>query len=410
MPHNFKIENTFFSKFFLTTVITILSIFALASAIFIALYSFQYNKSEVEKIITRMYEDINYSNGKWDLFLLNSDPLLPGGESHYIITSEGYVIDRWRPITGYLDTSNIDFILEFQTPETFITPTQEQWRMLSAPIKNGNEIVGAVLVSKYIAEEDNMSIIDKRLKSDLDFVLKRTKVNGEQIDLSGLDIRETQYDVSIKVVDKYNTIITKTNNSNSIDRVPNYIDSSYISTELQSNHTKIIFDKVTNEPFLIVISPFQNNNETVGIIIVGKSLSFLFSLISLFLLTILLLVILFYIIWYIFYRRIHTIMSHEIKFDKEKGMLLIDNNRIEIPDNSHQFHIVSSLFKNPNEPQSAEEITSHFGENEGNIWRRVYDAMLIVNKKVEPSIGHKLIIIRNKKFLINPELQSIIQR
>lgn len=410
MQSPIKLINFLFSKFFLITFLVIVTICTVLSIVFISIYSFHFNKSEVEAIITRMYEDIDYKNGKWNLFLLNSDPLLPGGESHYIITSEGYVIDRWRPISGYLDTSNIDFILRFQTPETFTTPTQEQWRMLSAPISNNNEIVGAILVSKFIAEEDDMSIIDKRLQNDLDFVIKRTKVNGEQIDLSELDIRETQYDVSIKVVDKYNTIITKTNNSNSIDRVPNFIDSSYVSKELKSNHTKIIFDQVTNEPYLIVISPFQSNNETVGIIVVGKSLSYLFSLIMLFLISILVLVILCCVIWFIFYKRIHTIMSHVINFDKEKGLLLIDNDRIEIPNNSHQYHIVSSLFDKPNEPLSAEEITSQFGETEGNIWRRVYDAMLIVNKKVEPYIGHKLIIIRNKKFTINPELRSIIQK
>lgn len=323
-------ENSLFllSKQFVVWLFTILISFTLLSAVFIGLYSFEINRQDLIKIIHRMHEDITFKDNKWNLFYLNSDPLLPGGESHYIISSEGYVIDRWRPISGYLDTSNLEFILKFQTPQTFTTPTQEQWRMLSMPIKNNNEIIGGILVSKFIAEEDNLPVIDKRLEKDMNFVLQKLQIHDETIDVSTLDFRDTQYDISIKVVDKYNNIITKTNNSNSIDRIPNYIDSSYVSKELRSTNVKLIFDENSKEPYLVIISPFQNNTDIVGMIIVGRSVADVFKLLGLYFLSSLLFISILLGVWYYFKTKIAT-EQFTVNFDDKKGFLII-NSKIKI--------------------------------------------------------------------------------
>src|SRR6185369_5717915 len=49
-------------------------------------------------------QDISYRDGKWDTSKYDSDPDIPNYRM-YVITKDGYVIDRWQPIPGYLDTS-----------------------------------------------------------------------------------------------------------------------------------------------------------------------------------------------------------------------------------------------------------------------------------------------------------------
>ncbi|MBP7967232.1 cache domain-containing protein [Candidatus Woesebacteria bacterium] len=382
------------------------------SAVVVYVASFELSKREVDKIVTRMHEDIRYKNGFWDLYYLNSDPLLPGSYSHYILATQGYVIERWRPINGFIDTANLDHILQFQTIQTVTSPANETWRVYSQPLKQGESVVGGIFVSRYIGEGDDIAIIDKRLAQDMQFVKNKVRVNGETIDTSKLDVRETQYDISIKIVDKYNTIVSKTNNSNSIDRAPNYIDSSYVRRQLEAPRYRTIYDSVTNEPFLIVTSSvFDEQNKVVGVIIVGKSLTFLFELLGAYIVAMLLFtLILIPFVVYFYKKRYPGNAVKNISFDTTDGILRIDSSKIEIPGDTHQYHVLYCLFKNEDHMCTAEDISDQFGDADGNIWRRVYDVMLILNKKTEPYLEDKFIIIRNKKFLINPILHTKISK
>lgn len=376
----------------------------LFSSVVVSVASLQMSKQEVDGIVNRMHENIRYKSGMWDLYYLNSDPLLPGSYTHYILTTQGYVIERWRPINGFIDTANLDHILQFSQPQTVTTPAQEQWRVLSQPVKNGNEVLGAVFVSRFVSETENISVIDKRLRQDLAFAMGKIRVVDDTIDTSALDMRQTQYDISIKIVDKYNTIIAKTNNSNSIDRAPNYIDSSYVRNELKSSRYRMIYDSVSNEPFLIVKSSFLNDNgEAVGVLIVGKSMLFLYKLVGVYLISMgLLTLITVPFVIYFYKKRYPGTGVRKIAFHHEEGILQIDTARIEIPLDTHQYHVLYCLFHSKDMQCSAEDITAAFGEHEGNIWRRVYDVMLVLNKKTEAYLDDKLIVIKNRRFHINP--------
>ena len=145
-------------------------------------------------------------------------------------------------------------------------------------------------------------------------------------------MRETQYDISIKIVDKYNTIVSKTNNSNSIDRAPNYIDSSYVRRQLEAPRYRTIYDSVTNEPFLMVTSSVRDEqNKVVGVIIVGKSLTFLFELLGTYLLAMFALtLILIPFVVYFYKKRYPGNAVKNISFDTADGILHIDSSKIEI--------------------------------------------------------------------------------
>ncbi|MFA9289037.1 MAG: hypothetical protein ACEQSA_04110, partial [Weeksellaceae bacterium] len=100
----------------------------------------------------------------------------------------------------------------------------------------------------------------------------------------------------------------------------------------------------------------------------------------------------------------HAVQNYQMYFDPTDGIIHIDKAKIELPLDSHQYHLAVCLFKNPTKPCTAEDVGKEFNEVDGNLWRRVYDAMLIVNKKVEPYTGEKLCVIRNKHFMINPRV------
>ncbi len=365
---------------------------------------------EVKDISQRMQDNIRYKNGLWDLSYLNSDPLLPGSNPHYIIANDGYVIERWRPINGFLDTSNFTYMLQFETPQTVSTPAQESWRLLSMPVMSGKEIIGVVFVARFIGEEDNITVIDRRLKDDLNFVFTKISADGEEIDTTALDLRHTRYDISIIIVDKYNEVIAKTNNSNSIDRVPNYIDSSYIAEELKNLGVRTIKNQLTGEPFLILSSVIQDDlQKSIGLLVSAVSLKDLYRLLKTYLAV---MIILSFVTTIILKIAVANNKANRkpatIRFSPDEITMFINGNRIVFPEDSHQQQILTCLFKSPEKHWSAEEIAKLFDETNGNIWRRIYDAMLVVNKKVEPYVGDKLIVIKGKKFLLNPALLEVI--
>ena len=117
----------------------------------------------------RIQHDIKYDQGKWDTKLYNADPFTPyphgsSGFSQplYIITSEGFVIERNRPISGLLDSSDFKHLLSFSRPQSISTVTNENWRVLSSPIRNKARTIGVVLVAFY---NPSTSQLDDVIKS-----------------------------------------------------------------------------------------------------------------------------------------------------------------------------------------------------------------------------------------------------
>jgi hypothetical protein len=388
--------------------------FALIGGFMIYFSSLQYTKNELNRIVKRMHEGIQYENGAWNLFYLDSDPELPGSNPHYILSANGYVIERWRPISGYLDTANLDYILSFSAPQTVTTPLKEKWRVFTRPIKNENDTVGGILVARYISDEENTQLTDQKILHNMKLIESKLKFKNDSIDVSALDFRNTNYDIAVKIVDKYNQLLAKTNNSNSKDRAPNYIDKSYVRQEIRSKGEKILRDSKTHEPFLVMNSPiYDKSNRPVGTIIVAKSLSFLEYILKSYLLSALALsAIILPITWYIDFLIKNHARSSVISFNKTQGILFIESTPVEIPINSHQYHLTRLLFENPGKAVDADEISVHFEEpedQEGSLRRKVYDAMLLVNKKVEPLINGKLFVIQNKQFVINPEYLTNIR-
>ncbi len=395
--------------FSIVTLLYILFVGISSGIIFVV--SIRINNAELESVINRIKEDIRYRDGVWDMSYLNSDPELPTTHSHYIVTTDGYVIERWRAINGFMNTSDMNYLLQFETPQTIVAPTQEKWRMVSWPIRDGDQTLGVFAFGHHISIEDDLAVIDDKLNEEMKFVMSKTVVQDGRIDASKLDIRQTQYDISFKLVDRHNNVLVKTNNSNSIERTPNYLDRSYVADEIENTGFRIIRDAVTRKPFLIVSSPvLGEKNAPVGVVIVGKSLSELQNLLFIYM-TVhgILLLIAAPLLWFLYKQVTHKPMIRHLHFDTENGIIEINNESVEIPRDTNQFVLSRLIFKQPMKGWEVDEVATHFDDKKGNVWRKVYDAMLLVNKRVEPLLHDKLVMVADKKFCMNPKFTSHIK-
>ncbi len=377
-------------------------------------------QSTLAQTVQRIRDDVRFAGGKWELSRYDADPNIQADGPVYILGSDGSVIDRWKPIHGFLDTSDIKHLLAYQTPQTITTTAQQQWRIYSQPILNKKQAIGVITVAIFNPSLES-DTTDQRLLETADLLAGRLTIRDNSIQIGHIDIRDISYDISFQVVDQFNKIIAKNNNTNSIDRIPNFIDPSYIGNLLESPTQQTISDSVTKEKFLFMSSPIIANGNVVGVIAVGKSITSIYSLIKTFLfmycffLSLLLLGT-----TYGMYRAIRSHLSpltakkllNEIKrivFDKKTGVVTIDNSSVSIPIATNQFYVCEALFSNPKKHFESDEILDRFGEHEfGNV-RKIYDAIITINKKLAPLIGAKLIVIQGKRYQLNPQLLHLIK-
>ncbi len=376
-------------------------------------------EQQLKKSIARVKEDITYNNNRWDMRRYNADPNVPDSYPLYILSTDGFILDRWKPVRGYLDVSDIKHLLTYQPPKTINTPTGQTWRVFSKPIVQNGETLGVVTVGAF-EPQGNISDIDSQLENVASFVFSKITIQNGQIEAKNLDVRDVSYNISFQVVDKYNRILSKNNNTNSIDRIPNYIDLSYIGEELNSSPIKQVQDSVTRESFLIATEPIVNKQQTViGLIVMGKSILSINQIYYTYFVTEAVTAgITIIIALYIAYRLIKNYLKNaphkqiekkeeveKISFDKKASVLHVGSQEIAIPYGTNQYYFLEALFSNSKKHWEVDELLERFGEDPfSNNWRKVYDAMTILNKKAAEFLPTKLITLQDKTYYINPQL------
>lgn len=381
-------------------------------------------KEELTTLSGRIQRDIQFKNGKWDVTLYNSDPITPhpSGSSGftdplYIITTDGFVIERNRPINGILDSSDFKHLMIFQKVQTFTTITNEKWRILSKPVIRNGKTYGVIMVAHYTPEENSLDTIDKTLQENLEIIDKKISLKNNTINAQDVDVRNVHYDVAFEIVNSFNKVVL--NNG----RMPSFIDVSYVEKEIKSNHTRIVKDTTTNEEFYIftsVLSDKQNN--PLGIITLGKSINPLktllrdYILLSIFFGGLLLLPLSIASTYFINAEKKNAIDEYEksliqkslpamLHFSPKEEHLQVNDMLIEIPYHSNQHYLCEKLFSNPQKLWTQEELMEGLGKSEEEHSRKLYDASLALNKKVQ----FKLIDYRDKTYRINPVLLPIIK-
>lgn len=374
-------------------------------------------ESNLQSLSHRIENDLKFNGQTWDTSLYNSDPHTPypNGSSGYtsplyIITREGFIIERSSPIRGFLDTSDYKHLIQFQKPQTIAAITNEKWRILSRPIEKDGNVLGVVTVSYYSPREEEFTLIDRKMQENIDFIISKIIFSNNKIDATKLDIRNIHYEFSFEVVDIYNNVLM--NNG----RVPTFIDTSYFAKEVDEEKQRTIIDSKTKEQYLIIAHPIRGKNaEPVGVIVVGQSVQSLYIILqnyvffALLLSSLCIVPLLVYVI-YIFRKEVLGLLKEKLAighvkkigrifFDKKNSFIQINEEKFEIPFASNQYYVCDAIFSSPLKKWEYDELLEKLGDN--NIreenGRKVYDAVLAINKKC----GTKIIEYKNKIYIMN---------
>lgn len=396
------------------------------SYIFVYKTSLSQIESNLQSLSHRIEHDLRFNGLTWDTSLYNADPLTPypNGSSGfssplYIITKEGFIIERSSPIRGYLDTSDFKHLMQFQKSQTINTITNEKWRILSKPIENDGRILGVVVVSYYNPREIETSSIDRKMYENITFIISKLELAHNKINAAKLDIRNIHYEFSFEVVDIYNDVLA--NNG----RVPTFIDRSYFAKEANGEWKKIITDVRTQDQFMIISHIIRGkNSEPDGLIVAGQSVQSLYLILQNYVLFALILSslcivpLLVYVV-YIFRKDVLRLLAEKIItkpirnierlfFDKKNSCIYINDEKFEIPYASNQFYVCDAIFSSPSKRWEYDELLEKLGEpnNTEESGRKVYDSMLAINRKC----GIKIIEYKNKTFIMNSAFLSYLPK
>jgi hypothetical protein len=400
-------------------------------AIFISLTSFiiyklQINhlRTDLKKTVERVKEDVKYEGGQWQLNAYNADKELSDVYPLYIISSEGLVIDRSRPISGLLDFSRFTLLNQYATPSAVERETGEKWEVLSSVIKNGEQPVGIIFASFYDPATEEKTKIDELLTQAINEIHQMITVEGDQIDTSKVDSRKLPYQISLQVVNRFNKVLYQSSNVNSVTRMPVTIDRSYIENQLKGDSFKVVTDTLTHAKYLTFTDQILNENKlTAGIVVAGIPIQSLQQILLDFLIAALiasigLATVLVPVIYWIRKqsklkstpKNLEKTLPEIIIFNKKESKIIIDTTEIEIPYSSHQYYFCQLLFQKPQKKWESDEILEVFGEDiHPEKWRKVYDTMVALNKKTTNYVD-KLFIIKDKRYFINPKLINLLKQ
>lgn len=394
-------------------------------------FSIRNVQQELENLTRRVAQELKYENGKWDTSLYASDPETPhpSGSSGfsstlYIISADGFVIERNVPIAGILDSSDFSHLMAFQRAQTITNITNETWRVLSKPLVYNGKTVGVIMVSVYNPDRLIQESADVKLLANMNYIDSKIAINNGVIDTSAVDIRHIDYDISFEVVSTFNQVIL--NNG----RMPTYIDKSYVYNEIKNpNKIRTFKSSADKKTYLVVSQPlYDSSNNPIGVVLTGRSINFItdiFVTTTPFIVgfTILSSLFIIYFITCLSKRAIHDTLHHydsmkknrplptKIFFNKTDSILTIDDKQISIPYASNQYYLIKTIFTNIKKRFEVDDLLLAFGQDGSpEHWRKVYDAMILINKKVEPFLPVKLIELRDKTYHLNPQLYSAVKQ
>lgn len=378
--------------------------------------------NEVDGIIERVTHDLRFSQGKWDTSLYNSDPFTayPNSSSSYplyVVTTDGFVIERSKPITGILDTSDFKHLMQFQSGQLITTVTNEHWRVLSKPVVRDGKTYGLIVVALYNPSESELDLEDKKLQENLEKLDSVVTIQDDKMNVDKVDVRHIQYLVSFEVVDTFNKVLVNDG------RVPTFIDPSYVHRELLQDGSRIVMDETTQQRYVIDSQPiFDNANNQIAVVVAARTIQPLVNTLQKYLLIgvigclvsplpISLLAA------YLFQKSvkskshsIHTASIQEkpptkMSFDKKLSVLHLDEKAIEIAYSSNQYYLCKAIFTSPKKRWEQDELVELMGDMPSpEKFRKVYDAALAINKKT----GLKLVTYQDKTYFLNPEFSSLL--
>ncbi len=386
-------------------------------------------ESSLREMTKRVQADIQLENGTWNITKYNADSEIPGANRLYVFANDGFVIDRWRPINGYMNVSDTRQLLAYQTPQTLHTITNQTWRMYSLPVMDGSATIGVVTVSYFNPNEAELYELDQTLHEAAIAIRSQLDIRQGEIDANNVDSRFAPFDISFQVVNQYNRIVGKSGNANSMGGAPDFIDATYVQRALaRASEARRVTDSQGSETFLALSEPLTDaQGNTRGVVIAARSIDSVFSVQRAYIIASLGLGAAVLLAWLASIAILHkraikyppaqaqlqqfdSTDLQTICFLKKDCTIVIGDHRIRFAYASNQYYLCQALFSAPRKKWETDELIEKFGEHhDAASWRKVYDAAAAVNKKVGSVMNDKLIVTNNKTYQINPTLSNKIQ-
>lgn len=381
-----------------------------------------YTESKLFELYKLLEKDFHLVKGKLSSIDYYRDTTLPYDNSVYIITNDGFVIERSKQFDGLLDVADGAYALSFETPQTITSPGNIKWRMLSKKIIRNNNQEGVILVAYSDPSVISIKEIDDSLYEDLDKLDKMVGYDKGSLDFSKIDSTKIRYSTYYQIIDKFNHV--------QVDEgaPPSYIDKSYLAEYYGKKLTFTKKNSLTGETFLFSSFPLLKNE---GIILVGRSIQdfqiviarqqwFLVGTSIIFLVCLFLMLI-------VSKKELINIVSKQteeninkiskpnyidpkkISFNYEDGAVEINEKSIRIEYGTKQHDFCKILFQNPSKRWEQDEIGDKLHLQEEDIHERTfYDIRKSINKKIYSIIGMDFISYEQKRFFVNPKLASFI--
>ncbi len=414
-------ETIFLFKILVTVGLSFL-IYLIANYLYLQQLAQNDVKNILRKNVGLISADLVYKDNHLDVTAYEND-LTPYDNPLYIFTTDGFAIDRERIIKGFLDFSDIKYSSSFSTPQTITTPVNDKWRVLSHDIKNGNAILGTILVGYPQPDDSALKDIDSIMADNAASLSSVIKVVGDKVDTSNVKFKNIDSKLSIEVIDKFNhTLVT-------LGGPPAYIDRSYL-TNVISEKFQNIDDSKSKEHYLIYSKPIidEKTKQAVAVVVSGYSLTqinkdlhnqLVFSTTSGSIIVVLLLLATGFLlrkeIIEITKRINETIVKaipilpkrSDIIFDKDKSIIYLKTIELKVPYASLQYEICKVLFSKINKRWEYDEILEKMGEDDLDVkdsWRKIYDAVRLLNEKSKVVLGFDVILFESKTYRVNPHI------
>lgn len=419
-------ENVFIGKI-ISILLLIFLIFIIINHIYLRNIFLNDAKDYLKDVANSISKDINVKDNDLDVIKYFQNTSHPYDIPLYILTKEGFVIERMNLIEGFLDTASFEYSRSFSKPATITTPGKITWRVFSYPIVRNNVEEGSILVAYYDPKQSAINDIDSEMLMNANKINSLITIKDNKLDVSRVLSREISYDIYFQITDKFNKVLVNEG------APPSYIDRSYVANYLSKN------DKVENyvanngKKYLLYIKTI-GLKEPLGVVIVGESISEFESLINkqqkYILISSLILLILTVLIFIYLKKELSSIVidktekslrilsnpqylnPKKIFFDELNNCIYLDDQKVKIEYASKQYDFCKILLQYPNKRWENDELQDKLGLTEEDVHGRTfYDLKEIINKKIYPVIGEKLIFYENKTYYINPDLvEKIVKK
>ena len=269
-----NIKKLYFLIFISICIYFIAEIIITSTLLYFSLLS--QSKNNLQSIANHITNNIQYVNGKFSLLNLNSDPLISNYYPLYIFSKDGLVIYRGYIIQGYLDKSSISRLGVYNSPETIYTTSNEYWRIYSKNLFYNGTSAGLVLVSEFEPNSTRYSQIDTTLKNNANLIAGRIQVNQDKLQIPNNIRKDVNYNVNYEIIDQYNNIVTRSSNVVEQNRLPDFIDRSYVGDVVYAPDYLQIFDPQSRTNFIMAHELIKDNrNNIVGVMAVGIPITYI---------------------------------------------------------------------------------------------------------------------------------------